>query len=291
MANGRTAKHISDTHITREFANGLRLIASDLDGTLLRDHASFSPQVADAIAAAHAAGIEIVAATGRDLAGLPEALAATEVDYVVASNGALGCRLSDEQVFFADHLPSAVQVKVSQFLVARFPGTTFAAVRGHGETFFAEPAYAEIVADDKFFKGRRIACGRDLAEVTAEPVLKLAARCVDADPDDLLDALSASGITGFHATTSGAPFVEISAVGVTKASGLSKICAHLGIAPSQVAAIGDAKNDIEMIEWAGLGIAMGNSVPETKAAADAITESNQSDGLALAIAAILARRS
>jgi Cof subfamily protein (haloacid dehalogenase superfamily) len=246
--------------------------------------------VATAITAAHAVGIEIMAATGRDLAGLPEALVDTEVDYVVASNGSLGCRLSDGRVIFAEYLSSAVQVEVSQFLVARFPGTTFAVVRGHGESFFAEPKYAEIVAKDKFFKDRKIAQGRDLAEVTAEPVLKLAARCVDASPDDLLDALSESGITGFHATTSGAPFVEISATGVTKASGLSRICAQLGIVPSQVAAIGDAKNDIEMIEWAGLGIAMGNSVPETKTVADAITESNQSDGLALVIETILANR-
>ena len=106
--------------------------------------------------------------------------------------------------------------------------------------------------------------------------------------DDLLAMLDASGLTGFHATTSGAPFLEVQGAGVTKASGVARLCAILGFEAADVMAAGDARNDVELIEWAGFGVAMGNAVPEAIAAADWTTTHNEDDGLALAIEQVLA---
>ena len=100
--------------------------------------------------------------------------------------------------------------------------------------------------------------------------------------------MDASGLTGFHATTSGAPFLEIQGDGVTKASGVARLCALLGYEAAEVMAAGDARNDVELLAWAGFGVAMGNAVPEALAAADWTTAHNEDDGLALVIEQVLA---
>jgi len=117
----------------------------------------------------------------------------------------------------------------------------------------------------------------------------LGLRFVRATPDDMLATLNASGLSGFHGTTSGAPFLEIGGDGVTKAHGVAHLAALLGVKPSQVLAVGDARNDVEMLEWSGVGVAMGNAVAEAIAAADHTTATNEEDGLALVIEALLAR--
>ena len=109
----------------------------------------------------------------------------------------------------------------------------------------------------------------------------------DLRPEEMLDLLASSGLTSYHATTSGAPFLEISGPGVTKASGVARLAGHLGIEPHEVLAIGDARNDVELLEWSGIGVAMGNAVAEAVAAADHTTASNSEDGFAQAIERLL----
>ena len=77
--------------------------------------------------------------------------------------------------------------------------------------------------------------------------------------------------------------LEVSAEGVTKANALKWLCAEWAIPAERVAAFGDQNNDKEMLEWAGLGVAMGNAVPEAKEAADLVTTSNDEDGVALVL--------
>ncbi|WP_331715508.1 HAD-IIB family hydrolase [Tessaracoccus coleopterorum] len=84
-------------------------------------------------------------------------------------------------------------------------------------------------------------------------------------------------------STSGAPFLEVAAGGVNKATGLEKLCGRLGIDRSEVIAFGDNNNDVEMLGWVGHGVAMGNALPEVAGLADEVTLSNDEDGVALVV--------
>ena len=111
---------------------------------------------------------------------------------------------------------------------------------------------------------------------------------------DTLLNLTAIDCTALNALTrqrNGFLFGEIpQGLGVTKASGIARLTQHLGVEPREVLAIGDELNDIEMIRWAGYGVAMGNALPQVKAAADAVTAPNSADGLALVLETLLAVR-
>ena len=109
-----------------------------------------------------------------------------------------------------------------------------------------------------------------------------------ASPAELLAAARQLAVPGIHATTSGAPFLEVGRAGVTKASALERYCALRGIARTDVVVFGDNLNDLEMLRWAGLGVAMGNGEHEARVAADRVTLSNDEDGVAVVIEELLA---
>ena len=91
-------------------------------------------------------------------------------------------------------------------------------------------------------------------------------------------------------THSGAPFVEVSAAGMHKAVGLARLCQDLGIEASEVVAFGDMPNDIPMLSWAGLGVAVANADPDVLAIADEVTASHMDDGVAVVVERILAEQ-
>jgi hydroxymethylpyrimidine pyrophosphatase-like HAD family hydrolase len=128
--------------------------------------------------------------------------------------------------------------------------------------------------------------GDAIALCDPEP-LKLIARHPDLVADELLARVHALGLCGFEATDSGAPFVEVAAAGVTKALALDALCVDLGIAADEVMAIGDAPNDLPMLRWAGLGIAVSNAHPSVLTEADEIAPSNEDDGVAVVVERLL----
>lgn len=266
----------------------IRLIATDLDGTLLRDDKTVSPRTAQAIRLAHEAGLQVVAATGRYLTGLPSILTSVGIDYAVTSNGAEGYRLGSRESLFEHPIQTSTVAAILAYLADHLPQARSEVAIGGGWTHFAQPGYTNLLTDVE-----RRNFPIDYAELTdleaiGRPLVKLAVRHPTLAPEELRQALLASGLTGFHPTTSGAFILEISGSGVTKARGVARLAELLGLEPHQVLAIGDARNDIEMLQWAGVGVAMGNAVPEAIAAADHTTASNEEDGLALAIEALLA---
>ncbi len=269
-------------------AASVRLIASDLDGTLLHHHQEVTPRTAAAIGAAFEAGLMMVAATGRQFSQLPEPVLASGIRYVVASNGAIGVDLADETVLFEELLAPSVAADIVAHLTAELEGVRFAAVRDSGARRAGEPGYLDLVGPAERAQWVELIAPASLADVVSQPTLKLTVRHPTLTADDLLAVLDASGLTGFHATTSGAPFLEIQGSGVTKASGVARLCALLGFEAGDVMAAGDARNDVELIAWAGFGVAMGNAVPQAIAAADWTTAHNEDDGLALAIEQVLA---
>ena len=267
----------------------IRLIASDLDGTFLRDDRTISGRTIGAVRTAHASGVTVIAATGRQAQQLPPEVADSGIRHVVASNGAIGFDLLTGQVLFQDLLaPSAIAAIVA-YLKQRLPDVRFSAVRDDGARHAAEPGYVDLLADAERGAWWRIDT-EPLADVVGEPTLKLTVRHPSLNADQLLSILTESGMDGFHATTSGAPFLEIAGAGVTKACGVAQLCHLLEVEAAEVLAAGDAKNDIELLTWAGVGVAMGNAVPEARAAADWVTATNEEDGLAMAIEAVLTAR-
>ncbi|TAK24138.1 MAG: HAD family phosphatase [Chloroflexota bacterium] len=259
----------------------IRLIATDLDGTLLRPDGRVSDRTRLALTDARARGVRIVLATARPVrtARMVAAEAAAD-DLLICSNGAIVYDLAREIV--VAHHPIA-QDTVRAVIVAlrdAIPGTCFAFELGL--RWVAEKAWTELRDDCECH-------GDDALHLCDEPATKLIVRHPTASVAELLEAVRALGRDDVTATHSGAPFVELSAAGVNKAKALGELCQGLGVPPEDVMAFGDMPNDIPMLGWAGRGIAVANAHADVLAAADEFTGSNAEDGVAAALERIFPR--
>jgi Cof subfamily protein (haloacid dehalogenase superfamily) len=266
----------------------MRLIATDLDGTLLDSSSAVTPRTRAALDAARHRGVHVVPVTARQPIGL-RAIAADAAfeGWALCSNGAYAVHLDDGRMLFAEELPADTIRTLAEALRASIPGLLFASVREGGETFVAQHGYAEIADLSDHKRDPATMGGVPLDQVLAAPSLKFVIRHPELAPAALFDTLRSLGLTGFEATLSGAPFVEVMAEGVTKATGLARLCAHLGIDRAEVVAFGDALNDVEMLRWAGHGVAMADAEPVVQDAADEVTGSNDDDGVAQVIERLL----
>ncbi|MDX3533400.1 Cof-type HAD-IIB family hydrolase [Streptomyces sp. MB09-01] len=266
-----------------------RLIATDLDGTLLRDDKSVSPRTVAALAAAEEAGIEVFFVTGR-----PARWMDVVSDHVhghglaICANGAAVVDLHAGREFVqVRSLPRAAALAVVDALRTAAPGTSFAVELTTGINY--EPAYPPFFKDP----AAKIATAEELLKENggAAPVLKLLAHHSELTPDEFLTlARSAAGEYASITRSSPTALLEISGHGVSKASTLALCCTQRGISPSEVVAFGDMPNDVEMLSWAGTSYAMGNAHPDVIAAASGRTVANNEDGVALVIERILAER-
>ena len=117
-------------------------------------------------------------------------------------------------------------------------------------------------------------------ELVAEPVTRLTLREPEMPPEDFLAAVHAVGLHGVTYAVGWSSWLDINPEGVTKASALELVRRKLGVDPALTVAVGDQRNDVEMLRWAARGVAMGNAHPEAMAAANEITASNTDDGVA-----------
>ncbi|MBO0980841.1 HAD family hydrolase [Microbacterium sp. SD291] len=269
----------------------VQLIATDLDGTLLDSASAVSPRTRRALDAARARGVHVVPVTARQPIGL-RAIAADAGfdDWALCGNGAYATHLGDGRMLFAEELPADTIRTLAEALRASVPGLLFASVREGGETFVAQHGYAELSKLSDHKRDPRTMGGVELDHVLAAPSLKLVIRHPELAPSVLFDTLRDLGLSGFEATLSGAPFVEVMAEGVTKATGLARLCEHLEVERADVVAFGDALNDVEMLRWAGHGVAMAGAEDVVQDAADEIAPSNDDDGVAHVIERLLGRR-
>ncbi|MGW5848081.1 Cof-type HAD-IIB family hydrolase [Streptomyces sp. NPDC055254] len=268
-----------------------RLIATDLDGTLLRDDKSVSPRTVAALAAAEEAGIEVFFVTGR-----PARWMDVVSDHVhghglaICANGAAVVDLHAGRKFVQVRaLPRVAALAVVDALRAAAPGTSFAVELTTGINY--EPAYPPFFKDPAAHIGTAEQLLRDETDDTAAPVLKLLAHHAELAPDEFL--VLARESAGAHASitrSSPTSLLEISGPGVSKASTLALCCAERGISPAEVVAFGDMPNDVEMLSWAGTSFAMDNAHPDVIAAASGRTTANNEDGVAVVIERILAER-
>ncbi|WP_040162404.1 HAD hydrolase family protein [Nigerium massiliense] len=269
----------------------LRLIATDVDGTLITSERVISPRTLAAFEAAHAAGIILLPISGRQPFYINDAVGGTVLEGpVVGANGAVGMDLRTDEIYFEDLLPVDEQTRLVTQMQRRIPGTRAVSVRDAGKTFVPERGYVGLMDPGDHGKSDLALPEYDLDEVLGTPSLKLILRHPEIHEDVLLAAALELDVPGCHVTTSGAPFIEVSAEGVTKESGLQQMCARFGVRPEEVLAFGDNRNDVEMLRWSGWGVAVANALPETLAAADEVTASHDEDGLAIVIERFLQQR-
>lgn len=259
----------------------IRLVASDLDGTLLRSDRTVSPRTARAMAAARDAGVEVVWATARARHSV-DALARScgFRGEAICANGAVTLDLADG----TPEITGTVSIEVTAALAAMervrtlVPGVVFANVGP--TTFVAEPEYAALCdyADHHRTPDEMILDAR--LPRPGEPMVKIVARHPEMPSHELYGLAVAAGVDGVELTHSGAPYIEMAATGVSKASALARLCESRGIVADEVAVVGDAVNDIPMLLWGGTALCPDNALPEIRALAHRVLPSNDDDGVA-----------
>ncbi|TQF04152.1 HAD family phosphatase [Kitasatospora acidiphila] len=262
-----------------------RLIATDLDGTLLCQGGTVSARTAAALADAERAGLQVVFVTGRPPRWMR--LLGTHIGghgVAICSNGGAIVDVRGERLLESFPLTPDAAGQVVDRLRAALPGTAFAFEYPAG--FSREPEYQVAMWGDD--EPHLVAPAEQLIAGEARNSYKILAKHPELTPDDFLArARAAVGPLAEITRSSPIALLEISAAGVTKASTLARWCAEQGIDRTEVVAFGDMPNDLEMLAWAGESYAVANAHPEVLAAVARHTVSNQDDGVALVIEQIV----
>lgn len=265
-----------------------KLIASDLDGTLVRRDGTISPRTAAALARANSAGITIVLVTGRPVRWIPPVYAQLGASYTaVCANGAAVYDPGSDRVILERTLSAAEVRDACAAVRATVPDVTFAVETDGSRHILYEDRFP--LRDDGNATAKRIAT---IAEMAASSPVKLLARVNGWDPDELTAAVAVAvgpGINATHSSPHG--LVELSAPGVDKATGLAAYAATLGLGPADALVFGDMPNDVPMLGWAkdggGRAVAVRNAHPLVHAAATGTTGSNDDDGVAACVESLL----
>lgn len=252
------------------------LVALDLDGTLLRSDKRISARSQAAVRRLASRGVAIVLCTGRPpRSARPYAAELGLPAPFICYNGAAVYDPAHDTVRVRRHLDPAVALAAVGRLRAAFPSVMLGLESVTG--WFLEPAALE--------RGRREARLGPEAPTAVGPIerfLDAGAIKVLASADGLTAAelARAVGDLPVRRTWSAGGLLELLDVHVDKRSALAEVCAERGVARAAVAAFGDQRNDVEMLAWAGLGVAVANACDEAKAVADVVVKSNDADGVA-----------
>ncbi len=259
-----------------------RLVACDLDGTLIAADNRLSDGVTAAVERALDAGIWVIAVTGRPWQWtLGLARRHRLLPAAVVSNGAALLDVVSGDVE-ANGLADGVVLGLMERIRAKVPGAAFA-IDGI-ETLAHEPGF-----HDPTYLVDAVGPPGDLTEIVERDVVKLICRVEGMPAIELAAAIDAEVTDGVAVPYHGAgEWVELLPEGVTKASGLALICERLGVSRSDVVAVGDAWNDIPMLEWAGVGVAMGNAAEHVQAVADRVVPPAADDGVAVLLDELVA---
>jgi len=262
-----------------------RVVALDIDGTLLKwtdgqteDYETISGAVYDAVHRALDAGAHVVLASGRSphgMTGIADLLEIpreeTDQLWIVASNGAVVFRYPPMEVVHEETFDAAPAVAA----VLEHHPHALVAVEERGVGGYR----VNRVFPEGEISGEQIIT--DVHDIVGEPVSRVIIRDPEATADDFIDLAAKLGLHGTDYVVGWTAWMDLSPVGVSKASGLQHVCDALGLTAADVLAIGDGRNDIEMLRWAGRGVAMGQAVDEVKSAADDVTDSVHDEGAAV----------
>lgn len=254
------------------------LVALDVDGTLVDEENRISPAVGDAVRALADAGITTVVATGRavpgaievaDRLGLPDGMA-------VCSNGAVLAGFRPTEILEAVTFDASEAVR----RVTEHIPDAFVAVEEVGVGYRVNQPFpsGEIAGTITI---------HELDDLVAEPVTRVIIRAPGHDPDEFHSLVEGLGLTDINYYIGYTAWLDLAPMGVSKASGLAGVCDRLDISADDVLAVGDGHNDVEMLQWAGRGVAMGHAPDRLKDVADDVTGTVHEDGLAVELARYL----
>lgn len=259
----------------------IRLIALDLDDTLLRADKTISPRTERAIRRAVAQGCHVVLASARPLGSIASYADDLGVDgYCIGLNGAIVARLPHLERVRVRYLEPALVKRILDLdqkveagnVFIEYP-RSYAALR-HGSDV---TAYARLAEGPATYVG-------DLHQAPHDEVCKVVFRVDDTPFPTLAKLQQALGDEVAYVIWEGPwSFIEVLPFGTSKADALQWLAKQLQVSRDEVLAVGDERNDLEMVTWAGVGVAMGNANPELKAVADWVTASVEEDGCAVAI--------
>jgi hydroxymethylpyrimidine pyrophosphatase-like HAD family hydrolase len=262
----------------------VRIVALDLDGTVIDRDGALSDRVRAAVQGVVASGREVVVATGRSgVATLPvlDQLGLLH-GYAVSSNGAVTVRLDPS-------LPDGYEVVDA---VTFDPSPALRLLREHlpNAVYAVEDLGLGFRLTAPFPDGELI--GRmtvtPFERLLDEPVTRVVVRSPEHTPEDFLEIVERLGLHGGTYTVGWTAWLDIAPEGVSKAHGLQLVAKQLGVDAAEVLAVGDGRNDLEMFAWAGRAVAMGQAPPEVHAAADESAATVEEDGLAAVLEPLLA---
>jgi len=261
-----------------------KLIATDLDGTIVAHYGFISDRTKIAFAAAHAAGIHIYFITGRPIRWMKEIKENFNFGLGVCGNGALLYDFINEKVLEEWSFSVEAQLETVKRLRQVIPPVSFATEIG--EHFLREKKYVPRwdIGEDNL--------GVDqIEEVITAPALKMLARCSDGEfsSDEMLELASKAleGIATVTHSNSTDSLLEISALGVSKGATLSRVAGQLGLTADDCVTFGDNPNDFSMLSWASRSWAMADGHPDLMKYAKFQTDPHQEDGVAKVIEQLL----
>jgi Cof subfamily protein (haloacid dehalogenase superfamily) len=260
-----------------------RLVALDIDGTILKwvegagmTHEEIAPAVKASVHRALDAGAHVVLASGRSPHGMTRVAdmlelhdAAGERLWIVASNGAVVFRYPPVEVVHEETFDARPAVGA---ILERQPNA-IVAVEDRGVGYKVSRAFPEGE-----LSGDMVVTEVD--ELLAAEVSRVIIRDPDATADEFVKLAEDLGLHGTNYVVGWTAWLDLAPVGVSKASGLEYVAQQLGLTAADALAVGDGRNDLEMFEWAGRSVAMGQAIQVVLDAADAVTGSVYEDGLA-----------
>ncbi|VEG58384.1 cof family hydrolase [Mycolicibacterium aurum] len=261
------------------------LVATDVDGTLLNEDEILSPRTRSVVRAVVDAGAQFVLATGR-----PPRWVKPVVDQLgfapmaVCANGAVIYDPSADRIIAARTLSTDALAQLAEIATRVIPGAGLAVERvGSSAHDAATPQFVSSPGYEHAW------LNPDNTEVSVEdllsaPAVKLLIRKSGARSADMATELARHiGLEGDITYSTNNGLIEIVPLGISKATGIDELARPQGIAAADIVAFGDMPNDVPMLSWAGLGVAMGNAHPDAVAAADEVTATNAEDGVALVL--------
>ena len=258
-----------------------RLVAADLDGTLLNKDGEITPRTREVLTAIQEAGTMVVFVTGRPLRWARYVCADVgEHGHSIVSNGALVWDVTHDLPDLVRPVAPHSGVEICERIRAAVPGSTFGVETLEGQAL-----------EEGFLERYELPSSTprgNIADIFNPNVLKILARHEELTPQEFWDAAAEVAGTDLEIVwSSSTTLLEMSAPGVTKASTLELWAARHGISPEEVVAFGDMPNDIAMLQWAGTSYAMANAHPTVLAAADHVAPHHDEDGVAQVLERLL----
>lgn len=274
-----------------------RLLALDVDGTLLDPAGELKPTVRDAVIAAQQRGLRVVLCTGRRFRTARPLAQVLQLDGpLVVHNGALVKDLASGQTLQQSYLSADMYHQALALLRRLSAPMVYVDAFHENVDILTEPMERAHPFQREYLEDQLAHCRivDDIAHPLSHGVVLLSIMADGASLQALRPVVEQTlGVRGRVHLLMNKNYqgyiLEVLQAGVSKWQALHELAAQQGIAPAEIIAVGDDHNDLDMIRHAGLGIAMGNAVDEVKAAADAITGSNAEDGLAQALERFILR--